>query len=65
MINVNDGQCGRCLHFGEHNSDETIVQIRVKGEAPEDYVNDCGHPALEALHLKVSANGMCDGFMAA
>ena len=65
MLNIDDGQCGRCLHFGEHSNDDVLVEIRVNGEAPDGYVNECGHPALEGLHLKVAANGMCDGFQAA
>lgn len=65
MININDGQCGRCFHFGEHSADDTVVEIRVNGEAPDGYVSDCGHPSLEGLHLKVAANGMCDGYKAA
>ena len=65
MLDINDGQCGRCLHFGEHSSDDALVEIRVNGEAPDGYVNECGHPTLEGLHLKVAVNGMCDGYQAA
>lgn len=65
MIQFSDGQCGSCQHFGSHTSSDEVVQIRVNGEAPEGYTNDCGHPDLEGLHLKVAANGMCDGFKAA
>jgi len=63
MINVDDGQCGRCLHFGEdHGDSEQLVQIRVSGKAPEGYTDSCGHPRLDPMHLRVSAVGSCDGF---
>ena len=65
MIHVNDGQCGRCAHYGEHHSDDTLVQIRIDGLAPEGYINECGHPTVEGLHLRTPANGACDGFKAA
>ena len=55
-----------CAHFGEdHSSEDRLVQIRVRGEAPEDLIEDCGHPRHADLHLKVSANSGCDGFMSA
>ncbi len=63
MIKLHEGQCGMCAHFGEdHASDDRLVQIRVRGEAPEDCIEDCGHPRHADLHLKVSANSGCDGF---
>ena len=65
MIHVNDGQCGRCAHYGEHNSDDMLVQIRIDGLAPDGYINECGHPAVEGLHLRTPANGACDGFLGA
>ena len=66
MINFSDGQCGMCAHFGEqHQDDEQLVQMRVRGEAPEGYHDDCGHPQHAGLHLKVSADSGCDGFAAA
>lgn len=65
MINFNDGQCGHCQHFGEHHQNDSIVQIRINGEAPDGFVTECGHPNLENLHLQVSPNGSCDGFKAA
>ena len=66
MIKVHEGQCGMCTHFGEHHAtDEQLVQIRLHGEAPQDYVDTCGHARHADLHLTVSANSGCDGFAAA
>ena len=63
MLHVNDGQCGVCAHFGEHHSsDQQIVQIRMKHEAPEDLREECGHPRHAPLHLMVTAVSGCDGF---
>lgn len=60
---ITDGQCGLCAHFGEdHATDPKLVQIRKKGEAPADLVDDCGHPKHAALHLKVTPTSGCDGF---
>ncbi len=62
-MKIEAGQCGVCAHYGEHHSSDTqLVQIRVNGEAPDGYVDDCGHPDHAGLHLKVSANSGCDGF---
>lgn len=67
MFQVHEGQCGMCLHFGEHQPGEEprLVQVRTKHEAPEDLIEECGHPRHEPLHLKVTANSGCDGFEAA
>lgn len=66
MIAIHEGQCGMCTHFGEHHaSDAKITQIRVSGKAPETLVEECEHPKLAALHLKVSATSGCDGFQPA
>ena len=63
MIKLSDGQCGTCAHFGEqHPNDQRLVQIRVRGEAPEGYTDECGHPQHAGLHLRVSANSGCDGY---
>lgn len=63
MIAVNDGQCGLCTHFGEHQgSDVQITQIRTSHKAPESLVEPCEHPKHAALHLKVTATSGCDGF---
>jgi hypothetical protein len=63
---VHDGQCGLCTHFGEtHQPDNKIIQIRTSHSAPEDVVDDCGHPRHASLHLKVTPISGCDGFEAA
>ena len=63
MLAVHDGQCGLCKHFGEHHAEEPqIVQIHEKAEAPEDYVDECGHPQHADLHLVVTPISGCDGF---
>jgi len=65
MKHVSDGQCGLCLHFGENHAgehDNNLVQIRSRHEAPEDLVDDCGHPRHASLHLKVTPISGCDGF---
>jgi hypothetical protein len=63
MIHVYDGQCGLCTHFGEHhNADGKLLQIRQMAEAPEDLIDDCGHPRHASLHLKVTPISGCDGF---
>jgi hypothetical protein len=66
MILVHEGQCGLCAHFGESHPDQPkLVTIRIRGEAPEDYVDECGHPKHAALHLKVTPHSGCDGFIPA
>ena len=66
MLHLQDGQCGLCTHFGEtHEITKQLAQIRVKREAPETLVDDCGLPKNAALHLKVSPLSGCDGFQAA
>ncbi len=63
MLKLQDGQCGLCAHFAENHSQEPrITQIRIKGEAPEDLVDECGHPKHAALHLRVTPHSGCDGF---
>jgi hypothetical protein len=63
MLHVHDGQCGLCVHFGEHHlPDPQLVQIRVAKEAPEELVEECGHPLHEKLHLMVTPISGCDGF---
>lgn len=66
MIQVQEGQCGLCLHFGEqHVSDRQLVQIRRSHTAPETLLDDCGHPRHASLHLKVTPISGCDGFQPA
>jgi hypothetical protein len=63
MLQVQDGQCGLCSHFGEsHSTDRRLVQIRRSHEAPESLVDECGHPRHAPLHLKVTPISGCDGF---
>lgn len=66
MLNLEQGQCGLCKHFGEEK-DQTpqLIQIRTSKSAPEDYKDACGHPQLQPLSLTVSANSGCTGFEAA
>lgn len=66
MLHVQTGQCGSCAHFGEtHSLTSQITQIRSKHEAPETFVDDCGHPKNVGLHLKVTSISRCDGFESA
>lgn len=63
MLQVHDGQCGLCTHFGEHDQQQvSLTQIRIKHEAPEDLVEECGHPKHAPLHLVVTPISGCDGF---
>jgi hypothetical protein len=63
MIAIHEGQCGLCNHFGEsHKNSEKLVQIHSTMRAPEDFLDDCGHPKHSGLHLKVTALSGCDGF---
>jgi hypothetical protein len=63
MLHVENGQCGLCTHFGEtHVATQRLATIRKQHEAPEDMVDDCGHPKLVNLHLKVTPISGCDGF---
>lgn len=65
MLNVQEGQCGLCSHFGEGHAESILTQIRSSQEAKEDFVEDCGHPKHAPLHLKVTAVSGCDGFVPA
>lgn len=67
MQMVHDGQCGLCAHFGEHQGmrppqQEQLVQIRTSHKAPEDLVEECGHPQHAGLHLMVTPISGCQGF---
>jgi hypothetical protein len=64
MFQVHDGQCGLCLHFGEHEAAQQpqLIQIRTSKQAPEDLVEQCGHPKNAVLHLVVTPISGCDGF---
>lgn len=63
MVSVHDGQCGLCAHFGEdHPAEQQLVEIRSNHEAPDDLVEECGHPKHAPLHLVVTPISGCDGF---
>ena len=64
MVAIQDGQCGVCAHFGEHNRDDEpqIVQIRTSREAPEDLIEPCGHPNNQDVGLRVTPISSCAGF---
>ncbi len=63
MLEVKDGQCGLCAHFGEtHAPTAQLTKIRQQHEAPETLLDDCGHPRHASLHLKVTPIAKCDGF---
>ena len=63
MLQVHDGQCGLCAHFGEdHQATQQLVQIRAKHMAPEDLTDKCGHPQHAALNLIVTPISGCTGF---
>ncbi len=63
MIDVHEGQCGLCVHFGEpHQESPKLHQIHVSHKASETLVDDCGHPRHASLHLKVTPISGCDGF---
>jgi len=61
MLNLTNGQCGLCTHFGEdHPKAPQLVQIRTSQQAPENFVESCGRNS--DIHLKVTATSGCDGF---
>jgi hypothetical protein len=64
MIEVQDGQCGRCVHFGEGDAQETpkLIQIRASHKAPEDLVERCGLPGHAQYNLWVTPISGCSGF---
>jgi hypothetical protein len=63
MVLLHEGQCGLCAHFGEdHAGDQQLVDIRMSHEAPDDLVEECGHPKHAPLHLVVTPISGCDGF---
>jgi len=63
MVMLHNGQCGLCVHFGEpHPATPMLIQIHNSKQAPETFLDDCGHPKHAPLHLKVSAMSGCDGF---
>jgi hypothetical protein len=64
MTSLHAGQCGLCTHFGETHTkaDQRLIHIRSTKSAPEDLLDDCGHPKHASLHLKVTPISGCDGF---
>lgn len=64
MMQVHDGQCGLCMHFGEHDSQhaQQLIQIRTKKQAPENMIEECGHPKHASLNLVVTPISGCAGF---
>jgi len=64
MHHVHEGQCGLCVHFGEieHRDEPVLVQIRTSQSAPEDLIEECGHPKHADLHLVVTPISGCQGF---
>jgi hypothetical protein len=63
MLQIHEGQCGMCTHFGEHHQPEpALIQVRTKHEAPESLLEECGHPRHASLNLMVTAISGCDGF---
>lgn len=66
MLQVQDGQCGLCVHFGEQQpNDVQLIQIRLKHEAPEKLVVPCGLPEHAKLQLMVTPISGCQAFQAA
>lgn len=67
MIRIHQGQCGLCVHFAEHQplEQQKLVPIRQSKEAPEDMLEECGHPRHEPLHLLVTPISGCQGFESA
>lgn len=60
---VHSGQCGLCTHFGEHHPDkQQLISIRIDKKAPEDLIDECGHPRHASLNLRVTPISGCDGF---
>ena len=64
MLNIHEGQCGLCTHFGEHSEQDQprLFQIRTSKQAPEELVEECGHPMHAPLHLVVTPISGCQGF---
>jgi hypothetical protein len=63
MVAIKDGQCGMCAHYGDNNPGEVkLIQIRLRHEAPETLVEECGHPQHAPLHLVVTPISGCAGF---
>tara|TARA_Y100000815_G_scaffold175070_1_gene159278 strand:+ start:42 stop:245 length:204 start_codon:yes stop_codon:yes gene_type:complete len=64
-MQLHDGQCGMCEHFGAGQDEQKLVQIRVNGDGPADLLEPCGHPDHAPLKLQVTPISGCAGFKAA
>jgi|688.fasta_scaffold38457_2 hypothetical protein len=65
MIKVQTGQCGICVHFGERHQETAELQhIRTTSRASEVYTDECGHPVLAQMRLRVTPISGCKGFEA-
>lgn len=63
MSAIQVGQCGLCSHFGEtHKQNEKLIAILSSHQAPDNLIDECGHPKHAPLHLKVTPVSGCDGF---
>lgn len=64
MLQVQEGQCGLCTHFGENKASDQpqLIQIRLKHEAPDNLVEPCGLPANAKIDLMVTPTSGCSGF---
>jgi len=65
-MQVQNGQCGLCTHFGEsHAKTDALVSIMSSKQAEPTILDECGHPKHATLHLKVTPISGCDGFVPA
>lgn len=65
-MQVQNGQCGLCSHFGEHHAKtDALVTILNSKQAEPSLLDECGHPKHASLHLKVTPISGCDGFVPA
>lgn len=62
MLNITDGQCGKCAHFGEASDQPKLIQIRISGQAEPETVEPCSLPQNAELNLKVAPNSGCGSF---
>ena len=63
MVSLHEGQCGLCVHYGEHcPQSRQLIQIRLTRRAPQYWVAECTHPRHASMNLRVSASAGCDAF---
>ena len=67
MLQVQQGQCGLCVHLGEKVSREApkLIQIRLEHQAPDDLVESCGLPSNRAAGPRGTPISGCHGVEAA